>query len=61
VRCRHSHPHRGARRHDARRLQANVTTTALVEPVYAITSGQQGLMAALALNGTKITRFQPRG
>jgi lipid-binding SYLF domain-containing protein len=44
-----------------RGLQANLTTTTLVEPVYAITFGQQGLMAALALNGTKITRFQPRG
>lgn len=42
-----------------RGLQANVTSTTLAEPVYAITFGQQGLMAALALNGTKITRFTP--
>lgn len=42
-----------------RGLQANVTSTALTEPVYAITFGQQGLMAALALSGTKITRFTP--
>jgi len=40
-------------------VQANVTTTTLREPVYSITFGQRGLMAALALNGTKITRFQP--
>lgn len=42
-----------------RGLQANITSTTLTEPVYAISFGQQGLMAALALNGTKITRFQP--
>lgn len=42
-----------------RGLQANVTSTTLTEPVYAISFGQQGLMAALALNGTKITRFTP--
>ena len=42
-----------------RGVQANVTATTLREPVYAITFGQQGLMAALALNGTKITRFSP--
>ncbi|MBY0337003.1 MAG: lipid-binding SYLF domain-containing protein [Acetobacteraceae bacterium] len=42
-----------------RGLQANVTATTLTEPVYAITFGQQGLMAALALNGTKITRITP--
>jgi len=42
-----------------RGLQANVTSTTLTEPVYAITFAQQGLMAALALNGTKITRFTP--
>jgi lipid-binding SYLF domain-containing protein len=40
-------------------LQANATSTTLSEPVYAITFGQQGLMAALALNGTKITRINP--
>jgi len=42
-----------------RGLQANATSTTLTEPVYAITFGQQGLMAALALNGTKITRINP--
>lgn len=40
-------------------VQANVTATTLREPVYAITFSQQGLMAALALNGTKITRITP--
>lgn len=40
-------------------VQANVTATTLREPVYSITFGQRGLMAALALNGTKITRFRP--
>lgn len=40
-------------------LQANVSATTLREPVYAITFGQQGLMAAVALNGTKITRINP--
>ncbi len=44
-----------------RGLQANVTSTTLTEPVYAISFSQQGLMAALALNGTKITRFTPEG
>lgn len=42
-----------------RGLQANATSTTLTEPVYAVTFGQQGLMAALALNGTKITRINP--
>ncbi len=42
-----------------RGVQANVTATTLREPVYAITFGQEGLMAALALNGTKITRITP--
>jgi lipid-binding SYLF domain-containing protein len=40
-------------------VQANVTTTTLTEPVYAISFGQQGLMAALAINGTKITPITP--
>jgi lipid-binding SYLF domain-containing protein len=40
-------------------VQANATSTTLTEPVYAITFGQQGLMAALALNGTKITAINP--
>lgn len=42
-----------------RGLQANVTATTLREPVYAITFGQEGLMAAVALNGTKISRINP--
>jgi len=42
-----------------RGLQANMTASTLAQPVYAITFGQQGLMAALALNGTKITRITP--
>ena len=42
-----------------RGLQANATSTTLSEPVYAITFGQQGLMAAVALNGTKIPRIHP--
>lgn len=42
-----------------RGVQANATSTTLTEPVYAITFGQQGLMAAVALNGTKITRINP--
>jgi len=42
-----------------RGVQANVTATTLREAVYAITFDQQGLMAALALNGTKITRITP--
>jgi lipid-binding SYLF domain-containing protein len=40
-------------------LQANITSTTLREPVYAISFNQQGLMASLAINGSKITRFQP--
>jgi len=40
-------------------VQANVTATTLREPVYAISFSQQGLMAALALNGTKITHINP--
>lgn len=40
-------------------LQANLTTTTLTEPVYAISFNQQGLMAALTINGTRITAFTP--
>ena len=39
--------------------QMNITATTVLEPVYAITFNQQGLMAALALNGTKISRINP--
>lgn len=42
-----------------RGVQANVTSSTLREAIYAITFSQQGLMAALALNGTKITRITP--
>jgi lipid-binding SYLF domain-containing protein len=41
-----------------RGLQANITATTLLEPVYAVSFDQQGLMAALALNGTKISRVR---
>ncbi len=40
-------------------LQANITSTTLTEPVYAISFSQQGLMASLSINGSKITRIQP--
>ena len=40
-------------------LQANVTSTTLTEPVYAVSFSQQGLMASLAINGSKITRIHP--
>jgi lipid-binding SYLF domain-containing protein len=40
-------------------VQANATSTTLTEPVYAITFNQQGLMAAVAVNGSKITRINP--
>jgi lipid-binding SYLF domain-containing protein len=42
-------------------VQANVTSSTLTEPVYAISFNQQGLMAALAINGSKITAFAPEG
>ncbi|MBU8539087.1 lipid-binding SYLF domain-containing protein [Falsiroseomonas tokyonensis] len=42
-----------------RGVQANVTATTLREPVYAVTFGQEGLMAALTINGTKISPFNP--
>ena len=40
-------------------LQANMTSTTLSEPVYAISFSQQGMMASLAINGSKITRINP--
>lgn len=40
-----------------RGAQANITTTSLREEAYAITFGQEGLMAAVALTGSKITRL----
>ncbi|MBP0493824.1 YSC84-related protein [Pararoseomonas indoligenes] len=39
--------------------QVNFTATTLREPVYAITFNQQGLMASISLNGTKISRINP--
>jgi lipid-binding SYLF domain-containing protein len=42
-----------------RGLQANASSSTLTEAIYAISFGQQGLMAALAINGTKITRINP--
>ncbi|MBP0466546.1 lipid-binding SYLF domain-containing protein [Roseomonas sp. PWR1] len=40
-------------------MQANITSTTLTAPVYAISFSQQGLMASLSINGSKITRIQP--
>ena len=42
-----------------RGAQANITATTVLEPVYAVTFNQQGLMASLALEGTKISRINP--
>jgi len=39
--------------------QANATSTTMSEAVYAVTFGQQGLMASLSLDGTRITPFTP--
>jgi lipid-binding SYLF domain-containing protein len=39
--------------------QANFTTTTLNEPVYSISFHQQGLMAALSINGSRITQITP--
>jgi len=39
--------------------QMNITASTVLEPVYAVTFNQQGLMASLALEGTKITRITP--
>ena len=40
-------------------LAGSLTSTTMSQDVYAVTFGQQGLMAALALNGTKITKITP--
>jgi lipid-binding SYLF domain-containing protein len=40
-------------------LQASVTSTTLTEDVYTVSFSQQGLMASLAINGSKITRINP--
>lgn len=39
--------------------QVNITATTVREPVYAVTFNQGGLMASLAIQGTKITRINP--
>jgi lipid-binding SYLF domain-containing protein len=39
--------------------QVNITATTVREPVYAVSFNQGGLMASLAIQGTKITRIQP--
>ncbi len=39
--------------------QVNITATTLREPVYAVSFNQGGLMASLAIQGTKITRISP--
>jgi len=39
--------------------QFNATSTTVGQPVYAITFGQQGLMASLSLEGSRITPFTP--
>ena len=39
--------------------QMNITASTVLEPVYAITFNQQGLMASLSLEGTKISRINP--
>lgn len=41
--------------------QMNITASTVLEPVYAITFNQQGLMASLSLEGTKISRINPEG
>ncbi|TPG41911.1 twin-arginine translocation pathway signal protein [Roseomonas nepalensis] len=41
-----------------RGAQVNATSTTLREPVYAVTFNQEGLMASIALNGTKITQIR---
>ncbi|MBP0464189.1 lipid-binding SYLF domain-containing protein [Roseomonas sp. PWR1] len=40
-------------------MQADITSTTLAAPVYAISFSQQGLMASLSINESKITRIQP--
>lgn len=38
---------------------ASITSTTLSQDVYAVPFGQQGLMAGIGLNGSKITRIYP--
>jgi lipid-binding SYLF domain-containing protein len=42
-----------------RGVEANLTSTTVQAPVYAITFNQEGLMASLALEGTKISHINP--
>lgn len=39
---------------------AGITSTTLTQDVYAVPFGQQGLMAGLGLEGSKITRIHPK-
>jgi lipid-binding SYLF domain-containing protein len=39
--------------------QVDITPTTELQPVYAVTFNQQGLMASLSLEGTKISRINP--
>jgi lipid-binding SYLF domain-containing protein len=41
-------------------MARSFTTTTLKKGVYAFAFGQKGLMAGLGLQGTKITRINPR-
>ena len=40
-------------------LAGSLTSTTMSQDVYAVTFGQQGLMAALTLDGQKISRITP--
>ncbi len=40
-------------------LASSLSTTTLQKGIYAFIFGQQGLMAGLGLQGTKITRYEP--
>ncbi len=40
-------------------MAGSLTSTTMTQDVYAVTFGQQGLMASLSLEGTKISRISP--
>lgn len=40
-------------------MAGSLTSTTMTQDVYAVTFGQQGLMASLSLEGTKISRITP--
>ncbi len=42
-------------------VAASLTSTTLTQDVYAFPFGQQGLMAGIGLEGSKITHIHPRG